>query len=108
MSLGEYDTYAELYRPVNTPNELNEPVYSNQLIEPFWCKIRQASASEGVSDDTLNNVSRYTLTAHYLPDISDTDIVIIDEVEYTIIGLDRPYRKNTTITIERSSHGRRH
>lgn len=107
MPIGSYDTYAELHRVVTSRNELNEPEETTELVEPFWCSVKLASASENSSDNTLSNVARYTLKSHFIPDIDDTMRVFVNGSWFAIIGSDSPFRSSTIITVERSSDGRR-
>ena len=107
MPIGSYTVYAELHRVISSRNELNEPEDTTELVEPFWCSVKLNSASENSTDDTLSNVSRYTLKTHFIPDADDTMRVYVNGAWYSIIGVESPFNSQTIFTVERSSDGRR-
>ena len=76
-------------------------------MEPFWCSVKLNSASENSTDDTLSNVSRYTLKTHFIPDADDTMRVYVNSAWYSIIGVESPFNSQTIFTVERSSDDRR-
>lgn len=107
MPIGSYDTYAELHRVVTGRNDLNEPEESLQLVEPFWCSMRMATGAEQVQDNSQKSAVKYRLKTHFLPNIDETMVVIIDGRSLNILATDSPFRSHTVIDAEYSSDGRR-
>ncbi len=105
--IGTLDTYAEIQRPVETKNALNETQNSWELFEAVWLSKRLKNSSEGVSDDQQTSKATYELKTHYVPNLKTEYRVVIDGECFNIIGHDSPFRSRTVITVEQTSYDRR-